>query len=222
MNKIKVSIINITPEEVLIKAVSMPYDNPKADLELCKKIGIQRKHYSILEHVNVSFQIDGYSRGCLQELMRHRTASSTVKSTRYTLKKMLNDINILFTDIFITPKKPELTNEKKWNKYIDCLTKLNKKSIEYMRKMSKLGFSNDYLKYFIVENFRSSHIWTCDFRNILHFLQLRLDNAAHFEIRHIAEKIKEELDKTYLKPFIEEFLKSDYDKLLDNYKGTEK
>jgi thymidylate synthase (FAD) len=49
-------------------------------------------HHSILEHINFTFEIKGIPRGVLQELSRHRLASYSVKSTRYTL----NDIAYIF------------------------------------------------------------------------------------------------------------------------------
>ncbi len=49
---------------------------------------------STLEHLVYSFYIQDISRALLQELARHRVASLSVKSTRYTLKE-LKDIDIL-------------------------------------------------------------------------------------------------------------------------------
>lgn len=47
-------------------------------------------HGSVAEHVNLTFLIKGTSRGVLQELARHRIASYTVRSTRYTMGTFLN------------------------------------------------------------------------------------------------------------------------------------
>lgn len=46
-------------------------------------------HDSVMEHINLTFNIRGISRGVLQELVRHRIASYTVKSTRYTMKAII-------------------------------------------------------------------------------------------------------------------------------------
>jgi len=56
------------------------------DKELIERVGNKYKHSSTLEHINYTFDIDGISRACLQELARHRHASLSVKSTRYTLR----------------------------------------------------------------------------------------------------------------------------------------
>ena len=52
----------------------------EADKALILKVGNKNKHASTLEHLNYSFDIDGISRACLQELARHRHASMSVNS----------------------------------------------------------------------------------------------------------------------------------------------
>lgn len=61
------------------------------DLALLDRVGNQFHHGSILEHISFNFFIDGISRACLQELARHRIASLSVKSSRYTLKELKNE-----------------------------------------------------------------------------------------------------------------------------------
>lgn len=50
-------------------------------------------HHSVLEHVALNYYIQGTSRGVLQELVRHRIASYTVRSTRYTMQGVLHAFN---------------------------------------------------------------------------------------------------------------------------------
>lgn len=47
-------------------------------------------HDSVLEHIILQYAIKGISRGVLQELVRHRIASYTVQSTRYTMSSVIN------------------------------------------------------------------------------------------------------------------------------------
>lgn len=47
-------------------------------------------HHSVLEHASLTYLIKGTSRGVLQELVRHRVASPTVRSTRYTMSSVIN------------------------------------------------------------------------------------------------------------------------------------
>ena len=46
-------------------------------------------HHSVIEHSVLTYLINGTSRGVLQELARHRIASYTVRSTRYTMSNIL-------------------------------------------------------------------------------------------------------------------------------------
>ena len=61
------------------------------DRELIDRVGNKFKHASTLEHLVYNFYIQGISRALLQELARHRIASLSVKSTRYTLKELKNE-----------------------------------------------------------------------------------------------------------------------------------
>lgn len=47
-------------------------------------------HHSVIELIDISFSINGTSRGVLQEHARHRIQSLTVQSTRYTMSGVLN------------------------------------------------------------------------------------------------------------------------------------
>jgi len=46
-------------------------------------------HHSVIEHSVLTFLIKGTPRGVLQEIARHRIASYTVRSTRYTMSSIL-------------------------------------------------------------------------------------------------------------------------------------
>lgn len=59
------------------------------DSVLLDQLSWVHHHESVLEHINITFLIEGTSRGVLQELSRHRIVSYTVKSTRYTMSDVL-------------------------------------------------------------------------------------------------------------------------------------
>jgi thymidylate synthase (FAD) len=72
------------------------------DKELIHRVGNKFKHASTLEHLVYTFDIDGISRACLQELVRHRMASYSVKSTRYTLKELKDE------ECFLSKEYPDM------------------------------------------------------------------------------------------------------------------
>lgn len=111
----RVELLSSTPLSILVKAIRTCWDSfdkgdnlGQKDLDLIDRVCNKYKHESVVEHIVFSFNIEGISRLCLQELARHRIASLSVKSTRYTLKQLakeiLNIINnteykILFKDV---------------------------------------------------------------------------------------------------------------------------
>ena len=84
--KNEVSLKNNTIESFL-----RDNSNKQQDSALLEELSHVYFHGSVLEHINLSFFIKGISRAVLQELMRHRIASPTVKSTRYTLSDIINN-----------------------------------------------------------------------------------------------------------------------------------
>ena len=91
----EVKLLNFTPLWVCSNAIRTCWqsfdkgDNGgEIDKELIDRVGNKFKHASTLEHLHYNFYIKGISRALLQELARHRMASLSVKSTRYTLKEL--------------------------------------------------------------------------------------------------------------------------------------
>lgn len=62
--------------------------------ELLHKLSHVFFHESVLEHISLNFLIKNTSRGVLQELARHRIASYSVQSTRYTMSDLINWFNV--------------------------------------------------------------------------------------------------------------------------------
>lgn len=96
----EVKLLYNTPLEVADIAISKCYmKEPYKDYEKQKsrinKVANVSKHSSTIEHLEYSFDIDGISRACLQELARHRLFSFTVKSSRYTLQELKDEDSFL-------------------------------------------------------------------------------------------------------------------------------
>ena len=185
----KVELLHSTPLEVVIKAIRKCYASEgnsdsnwgqdavtgekswwlgTKDCELIRRI-LSHGHGSVVESAYFTFDVDGISRGCLQELVRHRVASFSVKSTRYTLGKIKDE----------QPFDPD--NEEDWDraaKYLVYSTydRVNTASIialEAVRNGAATGVPNDQLKYCLPESFKTSLIWTINARSLQNFFQLR-------------------------------------------------
>lgn len=198
MKNIKVKLLEVAGKSPAILAVSKPYKNEKSDLNLLKKVTKVLKHESLLEQIVLWFEVDGSSRLELQEHARHRTASMCVESSRYTLDKMLDDYennaNFIYLDYFVYPERCDIEYEK-YIKLVSCINSNIKNALEKMWYLKNEGMKNDYLKYLLPENKRTSFVWKIDLKNFLHFIDLRTSKNAHFEIRHIANLMLDEVKK---------------------------
>ena len=196
----KVELLHATPLVVASTAIRMAWDKSslsdstnnvlgEKDKELIYRVGNKFKHSSTLEHVFYNFEIDGISRGLLQELARHRIASLTVKSTRYTLKELKN-IGLLTADDVedwcVIPKsllKEASPSELlEWKE--DIATQLN-----IVQKYLKRGLSNDKVKYMLPESYKTKLVWSINMRSLQNFLSLRTDKSALEEIRDMATEV---------------------------------
>ena len=176
----KVKLLNHPDMSILVEATRTCYDSMsksdnlgEKDLALLKKI-IDSKHESVLEHMVFTFKITDISRACLQELARHRIASYSVKSTRYTLKELRD------------------TPDNELEKFlIDDIESIVKSSaIDSLKKIKMmLNMSNpdmDKIKYALPECYKTELVWTINLRSLRNFLKLRLSLKAHQEIRKLA------------------------------------
>ena len=167
----------------------------QADIDLIKRVVKKHKHQSTIEHVFYNFNINGISRACLQELARHRMASFSVKSSRYTLKELKSEetfINVItdFDDIKYDKKRAEKYIVFTGNNDVDSVSVL---SLELLRENIQSGISNDIAKYSLPESYKTSLYFSINARSLMNFLELRTSKAALWEIQDLAYKIYDTL-----------------------------
>jgi len=179
------------------------------DRALIYRVGIKLRHSSTLEHLNYTFDIDGISRACLQEVARHRHASPSVKSTRYTLKELKEERP--FSPGIKAPRGAfdEATRERasKYIVFTDNIIIDDKiiHSLEGLRQAIRTNISNDLAKYSLPEAYKTSMVWTLNARSLQNFLTLRTNKSALWEIRELAYAIFDALPSKH-KYLFEEFL----------------
>lgn len=197
----KVKLLNATPLKIAIKAIRRCYDScgddlGKKDLKLLKSI-IKNGHTSTIEHIVFTFDIQGISRAALQELARHRIASLSVESTRYTLKKLKNidTREIKYEDYLVETGNPLVDRYSSFalDRTISCL---------------KDNIKNDLTKYTLPESYKTSLIWTINARSLRNFLELRSSSKALWELRTLSTQIIDSLPEEYLILF-EDIIKED-------------
>lgn len=206
MNNIKVELLNATPIEYFIKAIRTCWDSHtksdssficennkigSKDEDLMDKIVNKHKHHSTMEHIFFNFKIKGISRLCLQELARHRIASFSVKSTRYTLKELKQ------ADFIKSLKEAKNFIVLIGNEIIDSASLKALQNIQTIIKENTINL--DEVKYCLPECYRTELMFSINARSLRNFLELRASPSAHFEIRNLANKIYFSLDENYRK-----------------------
>lgn len=197
----EVKLLNATPLKIAIKAIRRCYDScgdnlGKKDLKLLKSI-IKNGHTSTIEHIYFTFDIQGISRAALQELARHRIASLSVESTRYTLKKLKNidTREFKYEDYLVETGNPivDIYSRVGLDRTISCLED---------------NIKNDLTKYTLPESYKTSLIWTINARSLRNFLELRSSSKALWELRALSIDIIDSLPEEYLILF-EDIIKED-------------
>lgn len=214
----EVKLLSSTPLSVADIAICKCYSNTphttdEKRLSRIDNVSNQLKHESVIEHLVYNFDIDGISRACLQEVARHRIASYTVKSTRYTLKELTKEASFLSQeqpkDEYFTYFMGSLCNfdSVRAKKYIvftgDIETDIS--SLFALQRLRNVllgeltgGTPNDKAKYCMPEAYKTSLVMTINARSLQNFLSLRTDKKALWEIQLLAKAMFEalpELDK---------------------------
>ncbi|WP_281951749.1 FAD-dependent thymidylate synthase [Nitrosophilus kaiyonis] len=196
----KVTLLHYTPLEVAAHAIRTCWQSfdksdhgGEKDKELIDRVGNKYKHASTLEHLVYTFYIQGISRALLQELARHRMASLSVKSTRYTLKELKNIEPFNEDDFEGASRFIVLTGNEK-------VDKMSIKALNNLQEVLKEGISNDIAKYCLPECYKTELTWTINARSLQNFLYLRSSKSALWEIRKLSYKIFDSLpnDHKYL------------------------
>ncbi|MGX3010802.1 FAD-dependent thymidylate synthase [Helicobacter sp. 23-1044] len=194
----KITLLHYTPLDICSHAIRTCWqsfdksDNGgEIDKALIDRVGNKYKHSSTLEHLSYSFYIQGISRACLQELARHRIASLSVKSSRYTLKELMKEVPFLSTDDYDRASKYiVMTNDE----LVDIASI---QALENLRLLVNQRVTNDLAKYAMPECYKTELTWTINARSLQNFLALRNSNQALWEIRQLANEVLKAIPATH-------------------------
>jgi len=87
----------------------------------------------------------------------------------------------------------------------DEVDRVSVEHLENLRKLVVSGKSNDIAKYALPESFKTSLIWTINFRSLQNFLKLRTAPDTLWEIRNLAYAIFDAIPDEY-KYLLEDFV----------------
>lgn len=164
-----VTLIQATPDPVktIAKIASICYDSdPKNPLGLVKHL-YRNGHHSVFEHIYFTFKIEGISRACSHQLVRHRHCSFTQRSQRYCSEDGFE---------FVTP--PTIAEEC----FADDMKTLNE---WYNGYQTGGGVSNEDARYILPNACMTSLYLSCNLRELIHIANERLCMRAQWEIREL-------------------------------------
>lgn len=161
-------------------------EHPKADKKFLSNIA-DSGHVSILEHGSASFLITGVSRALSHQLVRHRLASYTQQSQRYT------DMNGFK---FVIPESIEKSKIAR-PIFIECMQYLNKKYnlLENILANEHCKNPKEDARSILPNACATQLVMTMNYREFGDFLGKRMCSRAQTEIRRLATSIFVELSK---------------------------
>lgn len=180
---ISVSIINQTDNpasSVAIAAGITMHREPDylvkpATSNFCKNLA-QAGHYSIFEHVQMTFLCENISRSLLAQVTRQRTAHPTSGSQHY---QEYSDYPMMISpDLF---NKQTIEDYKISSAFDIC--------IDSYKTQIKAGVPKEEARQVLPNACGVNYLWTIDAANLFKFLQTRLCNRNVLEMRIFAEKI---------------------------------
>ena len=172
----RVSLIQQTPNpvETIAQIASICYDSdPKNPLALVKHL-YRNGHHSVFEHIYFTFKIEGISRACSHQLVRHRMCSFTQRSQRYCSEEgfgVVLPVSIDEMHGFYT--------------YGQTMLKLQ----EVYDNLTERGVPNEDARY-VLPNACSTDLYlSCNLRELIHMANERLCSRAQWEIRDVVKQM---------------------------------
>lgn len=172
------------PEDIVARAGKLCYSEkgieeiaiPDKDRSRMVSKLFRLGHHSTLEHASFTFGIEGISRACSHQLVRHRMASFSQQSQRYV--KFSRQFE------YYTPDSIQ-ENPEAFSIYQDTMESL---SHQYA-KLIEMGIPAEDARYLLPNSCTTKIIMTMNARELLHFFNLRLCSRAQKEIRDLAKEM---------------------------------
>ena len=168
----KVSLIQATPKpiETIAQIASICYDSfPKNPLDLVKHL-YRNGHHSVFEHIYFTFKIEGISRACSHQLVRHRHCAFTQRSQRYCSEDGFE---------YVTP--PTIQERR----FADTMEDASNWYILYQCH----DVPNEDARYVLPNACATSLYLSCNLRELIHIANERLCTRAQWEIREMVDKM---------------------------------
>ena len=167
----QVTLIQATPHpiETIAKIASICYDSdPKDPFKLVKHL-YKNGHHSCFEHIYFTFKIEGISRACSHQLVRHRHCSFTQRSQRYCSEEGFDAVRPYSLD----------------DGFMDYMREVD----WYYKTLQENGVPNEDARYILPNACETSLYLSCNLRELIHIANERLCTRAQWEIRELVEQM---------------------------------
>ena len=163
-----VTLIQATPNpvETIAQIASICYDSdPKDPMKLVKHL-YKGGHHSVFEHIYFTFKIEGISRACSHQLVRHRHCSFTQRSQRYCSEDGFE---------YVTPTTiPPFAMET-------CMKRVG----DWYLTLQNGKIPNEDARYLLPNACATELYLSCNLRELIHMANERLCSRAQWEIREL-------------------------------------
>lgn len=176
----KVEIIAYTPEviDLISRAAGTSYGKDDISLKRIKTC-INKGHLSVLEHANITWKISDVSRSCTHQLVRHRLASFTEKSLRYTEPKE--------GDWYVIP---EVLEE---HSYLEAYKSFMDSAETLYFELLDHGLTKEDARFVLPLATKTEITVTMNLRHFLNAYELRSEKNAQWEIREMFNEMYKKL-----------------------------
>lgn len=177
----KVTILNKTdnPLQLISRAAGTCYGKSNYSAKRVKTC-LQAGHLSVFEHASVTFEIDGISRACSHQLVRHRLASFSQCSQRYC------KIDVGSDDWYVMPPSWAEENPAGFGAAMRSYAQKYKIALD-------AGIKPEDARYLLPEATKTKIVVTMNLRELFHFFDVRGNNRAQWEIRDLAKAMHDAL-----------------------------
>lgn len=176
-----------TPQKLIASAIRQCYSeagahelftnlSSKKQNSLIQKV-VAAGHLSTIEHISFTFAIEGISRACSHQLVRHRIASFSQQSQRYVAldKKRVR---------FVVPPLVK-KNKTMYQGFVQAL----EKAYDTYEQLLNLGMKPEDARFLLPQAIETKLVMTMNARSLLNFFQERLCRRAQWEIHLLAQKM---------------------------------
>lgn len=177
----KVTLIQSTPNPIqtIADIASICYDSdPKDPMKLVKHL-YKSGHHSVFEHIYFTFKIEGVSRACSHQLVRHRHCSFTQRSQRYCDENIVSFV------------QPETVTE---NNDTDLFEYAIGQATRYYNTLVNRGIPKEDARYVLPNAWTTSLYLSCNLRELIHICNERLCSRAQWEIRDVVKQMASLVD----------------------------